>query len=413
MAGAAGSASTPLVVEDFDISGMELTTKSPLKMASQAGIFFNLLHCAGGPPGAQRTLVLFGSTRGLWVAVHFAILAWREVDASAITRGALKDAAAHFRSVSIFFVATHVPCPVHVHVLLHNDRLVRGIFVAFDRAMNPIIRDCVELHPQAGCCVPRPLVFPHVVVASLVIETLSYPSPPSGSIRTPPLALSPHPMPSPPSPSPTDWVVDSGASFHTTPTTSSLSDYHPPHPSHPPSIMVGNGSTLSVTSVGVSILSRPFYLNNVLIAPQLTHPLLSVHRLVTTIVLLSSILGAHNPTPSHSCHARSLWQLWPPLLCSPAIHFPTIVSSPMLLLLPQHPPFDIIIMGTLDLMWCPSSQAAQISPIVGASLSTSIMLVSSALTLVFCFPLPRLVLLRPLILFIVIFGLLLSFHTRF
>jgi hypothetical protein len=35
--------------------------------------------------------------------------------------------------------------------------------------------------------------------------------------------------------SPTDWVVDSRATFHTTPTISSLFHFHPPHPSHPPS----------------------------------------------------------------------------------------------------------------------------------------------------------------------------------
>jgi hypothetical protein len=42
--------------------------------------------------------------------------------------------------------------------------------------------------------------------------------------------------------------------------------------------MVGNGSTLPVTSVGASVLSGLFYLNDVLVAPHLTHPLLSVRR---------------------------------------------------------------------------------------------------------------------------------------
>jgi hypothetical protein len=31
--------------------------------------------------------------------------------------------------------------------VLHDDHLVRGIFVFFDHAMNPVLRDCVELHP--------------------------------------------------------------------------------------------------------------------------------------------------------------------------------------------------------------------------------------------------------------------------
>jgi hypothetical protein len=55
----------------------------------------------------------------------------------------------------------------------------------------------------------------------------------------------------PPSP---DYVIDSGASYHTTPTAGMLSRSHPPHSSRPTSIVVGNGSTLSVTSVGASVL---------------------------------------------------------------------------------------------------------------------------------------------------------------
>jgi hypothetical protein len=104
-----------------------------------------------------------------------------------------------------------------------------------------------------------------------------------------------------------DWVVDSGASYHTTPITSSIIHSHPSHLSHPPSIVVGNGSTLPVTSVGALVLPRPFYLNNVLVAPDLTHPLLLViASLVTTTVLWSSMPRAHHTPPSHSCRARSL-----------------------------------------------------------------------------------------------------------
>jgi hypothetical protein len=65
-----------LVVQDFDISKMDLATKSPLKMASPAG-FFNLLRCAGGQLGAQGTPVLPRSTDGLWDDVHSAILCRR------------------------------------------------------------------------------------------------------------------------------------------------------------------------------------------------------------------------------------------------------------------------------------------------------------------------------------------------
>jgi len=46
-------------------------------------------------------------------------------------------------------------------------------------------------------------------------------------------------------------------------------------------IGLADGSTLLVTSVGASFLSGPFYLNDVLVAPGLTHPLLSVCRLTS------------------------------------------------------------------------------------------------------------------------------------
>jgi small nuclear ribonucleoprotein (snRNP)-like protein len=39
---------------------------------------------------------------------------------------------------------------VTVRVLLHDGQLIRGMFVSFDPVWNPILRDCVEVHPQAG-----------------------------------------------------------------------------------------------------------------------------------------------------------------------------------------------------------------------------------------------------------------------
>jgi hypothetical protein len=56
----------------------------------------------------------------------------------------------------------------------------------------------------------------------------------------------------------------------------------PSHPLlHPSSIIVGNGSTLSVTFVGASVLPGSFYLNDVIVAPHITHNLLSVRRFTT------------------------------------------------------------------------------------------------------------------------------------
>jgi len=76
-----------------------------------------------------------------------------------------------------------------------------------------------------------------------------------------------------------DWIADSGASFHTTPHAGILSSVRPPYPSCPSSIMVGNGSCLPVTSVGIA--SGPFRLPNVLVAPNIVHNLLSIRQFTT------------------------------------------------------------------------------------------------------------------------------------
>jgi hypothetical protein len=61
----------------------------------------------------------------------------------------------------------------------------------------------------------------------------------------------------------TEWIADSSASYHTTPGVDILSSVQPPHPSCP-SIMVGDGSCLPVTSVGSA--HGPFRLSDVLVA---------------------------------------------------------------------------------------------------------------------------------------------------
>jgi hypothetical protein len=84
------------------------------------------------------------------------------------------------------------------------------------------------------------------------------------------------------SPTPvTDWVAESGATNHTTPHHGHILSPKPPSLAHPSSIVVRNGYALPVTSVGVSVLTRPFYLNDVLIAPDLFQSLLSVRRFTT------------------------------------------------------------------------------------------------------------------------------------
>jgi hypothetical protein len=70
-------------------------------------------------------------------------------------------------------------------------------------------------------------------------------------------------------PAVTNWVADSGASNHTTSDAGNLTSVRPPHISDPLSIIVENRSSLSVTSVGDTTLSGPFYLNNVLVTPDI------------------------------------------------------------------------------------------------------------------------------------------------
>jgi hypothetical protein len=79
----------------------------------------------------------------------------------------------------------------------------------------------------------------------------------------------------------TDWVVDSGASNHTTSDAGNLTSVRPPTSTDPSSIIVGNGSALPVTSVGDSALLGPFYLNNVIVTPDIIQNLLFVRYFTT------------------------------------------------------------------------------------------------------------------------------------
>lgn len=55
------------------------------------------------------------------------------------------------------------------------------------------------------------------------------------------------------------------------PSSATLSRSHPHNPSHPSSVVMGNSSTLLVTSVGDSVL----------VAPHIIQNLLSIHRFTT------------------------------------------------------------------------------------------------------------------------------------
>jgi hypothetical protein len=85
----------------------------------------------------------------------------------------------------------------------------------------------------------------------------------------------------PPPTSVQDWGADSGASHHTTRSAGNISKPQPLNSSSPSSIVVGNDSSLPITSVGDSILLGPFYPNNILLAPDIVQSFLSVHRFTT------------------------------------------------------------------------------------------------------------------------------------
>jgi hypothetical protein len=79
----------------------------------------------------------------------------------------------------------------------------------------------------------------------------------------------------------TNWVADSGASNHTTLYLGSICSPRPLWLSIPTPSLLVIGFILPVTSVGDSVLPEPFYLNDVLVTPDLVQSLLSIRRFTT------------------------------------------------------------------------------------------------------------------------------------
>jgi hypothetical protein len=117
---------------------------------------------------------------------------------------------------------------------------------------------------------------------------------------------------------------------------------------------------------------------------------LTIHHLPTRAVLAR----CDSSGPLYSLDLTST----PPISVASSYALATTTTSVVWHCRLGHPGLDVM----------SSFPAAQTSPIPRAPLRASVMLVSSAVTLVFLFPLPRPGLFRPLILSIVIFGLLLS-----
>jgi hypothetical protein len=81
-------------------------------------------------------------------------------------------------------------------------------------------------------------------------------------------------------PAATDWVTDFGASNHTTSSADNLTSVQPPLSTDHSSIIVGNGSSLPITSVGNTAFSVRFILIMPLLHPTLLKKL-SIHRFTT------------------------------------------------------------------------------------------------------------------------------------
>jgi hypothetical protein len=93
-------------------------------------------------------------------------------------------------------------------------------------------------------------------------------------------------------------VADSSTTHHTTPSVGNISTLHPLASFHRSSIIVGNGSSLPITSVGESVPPGPFYFNNILLAPDMVQSLLSMKDLTTKNVIVRS----NNTGPLYTMH---------------------------------------------------------------------------------------------------------------
>jgi hypothetical protein len=82
-------------------------------------------------------------------------------------------------------------------------------------------------------------------------------------------------------PAVTDWVTNFSASNHNTSSISNLTSARLLLLTGPSSIVVGNRSSLPVISVGNITLPGLFFLNNVLVTPDIIQNILSAHRFTT------------------------------------------------------------------------------------------------------------------------------------
>ena len=86
-----------------------------------------------------------------------------------------------------------------------------------------------------------------------------------------------------PQPATNEWYMDTGATAHMTSDTGTLTFTHPPTSTSPSHIVVGDGSTIPVTSVGQANFrhsNHSFTLRDILCSPHIIKNLISVRCFV-------------------------------------------------------------------------------------------------------------------------------------
>jgi hypothetical protein len=201
----------------------------------------------------------------------------------------------------------------------------------------------------------------------------------------------------------TDWVADPGVTNHTTPHPNHISTPSPPLIAHPSSIVVGNGSVLPIISVGDLVFLGPFYLNDVLVAPDLVQSLLSIRCFTTDnscnmefdpFVLSVKDLATRHVLPRYDSIGL-LYTLPLPTSTTPT---PRDVMYTLATTTPRDVPYTPAPMSS------PCCRVAQLSPALEVEMIPCVMLASLVGTSGFPFLAPLLELFNPLTLYTVTFG---------
>lgn len=179
-------------------------------------------------------------------------------------------------------------------------------------------------------------------------------------------------------PGTTDWVMDLDASNHMTPDSGNITLFRP---SRSTSIIAGNGSTLRVTDSRHSIISGLFYINNILVAPNIVQNLIYVRQFTSdnncSIVfdpLGFSVKDLHSKNViSRYNSSGSLYTLAAPTCSTVSRALVATVSSTT-----WHPTLTI-----LGMRLCPNSIVLLPSVVIKLLVIPSVMLVKLGITLAY------------------------------